>query len=91
MVAEDSIPESERFYCPKPQCSALLVVLPEDRGRAGAGAAPVACLACGASLCIKCCSLWHAGLSCAQYQVGGPELKPTGPGGWRSCSPCSPP
>ncbi len=68
LEAEQAIPQAERFYCPKPECSALLL-LPAS-GSAASLAGPSACPECRTRVCLACKVVWHANMSCRQYQVG---------------------
>lgn len=55
-------------------------VLPSDT--------PIDCPYCKHQLCANCSVAWHAGMTCQQYQVGGP---PAAPAAAREASPCTGP
>ncbi|XP_019099657.1 PREDICTED: putative E3 ubiquitin-protein ligase ARI4 [Camelina sativa] len=77
-IKEDTIPITQRIYCPNPRCSALMSIkeagvwiyfskfTKEARVRRR-------CFECGQLLCIKCKVPWHSDLSCDDYKKLGPN------------------
>ncbi|KAI6679803.1 hypothetical protein NL676_033684 [Syzygium grande] len=61
-LCEALILESERFYCPYKDCSALLI----KDGRAAMRESE--CLNCRRLFCVKCRVPWHAGMGCEEFQ-----------------------
>ena len=53
-----------KLYCPNPKCSMLLIA---DVKQADA---PMDCPHCSKPICTACGVMWHAGLTCQQFQVG---------------------
>ncbi|KAJ7282157.1 hypothetical protein O6H91_22G048900 [Diphasiastrum complanatum] len=80
---EAAIPETERLYCPYPDCSSLLIKPEIDMSRQSASSAHphmsavgcVECEACHRAFCMECAVPWHGDLTCAEYQD---ELKSPG-------------
>lgn len=100
-IKENTIPVTERVYCPFPRCSALmsktkisksasslLSVYPESGVRR--------CVECRGLFCVDCKVQWHGKLSCTEYK----KLHPNPPADdvklnslasnkmWRQCSKC---
>lgn len=65
VMAEASIPEQARFYCPNRRCSA-----PFPLDREPQPDTPSFCPACDSKICTHCRVVWHKGFRCAEYQVG---------------------
>ncbi|KAH9311613.1 hypothetical protein KI387_026648, partial [Taxus chinensis] len=67
VILEAQIPESEKVYCPFPDCSGLLVkedvagIMVED-------ILNVECPFCNRMFCVRCMVPWHADLDCSQFQ-----------------------
>ncbi|XP_010535583.1 PREDICTED: uncharacterized protein LOC104810839 [Tarenaya hassleriana] len=100
-IREDSIPVTDKVYCPYPKCSALmskaelsgsseglLSVRPHSSGVRR-------CIECHGHFCINCKVPWHDNLSCADYK----KLHPDPPADaklkslaslhkWRQCLKC---
>ncbi|XP_076915683.1 E3 ubiquitin-protein ligase RSL1-like [Bidens hawaiensis] len=74
-VKEESIPVTEKVYCPYPKCSALMskaevFKLPRLIGEVGA----VTCYKCHGKFCINCRVPWHNDMNCAEYKIRNPRL-----------------
>jgi len=81
LEVEHSIPVSQRFYCPYPTCSALMIAEPaatepqRPRGDGGMQRDPTPsaeCMECHRLVCMICRSAWHSGYTCAQFQALNP-------------------
>ncbi|GLJ26369.1 hypothetical protein SUGI_0508050 [Cryptomeria japonica] len=67
VIVEAQIPESEKVYCPFPNCSGLLVK--EDVASLRADDILNAeCPFCNRMFCVRCMVPWHAELTCSQFQ-----------------------
>ncbi|PSC76100.1 E3 ubiquitin-ligase ARI4 [Micractinium conductrix] len=64
VMAEASIPEQARFYCPNRRCSA-----PFPLDREPQPDTPSFCPACDSKICTHCRVVWHKGFRCAEYQA----------------------
>ncbi|KAH9305590.1 hypothetical protein KI387_009994 [Taxus chinensis] len=74
VLVEADIPESQRFYCPYKDCSALLVKdVPEFGSSAGAVINQSECPNCRKLFCAQCVVPWHAGFECNEYQRLSPS------------------
>lgn len=62
MEAEAKIPASAKFWCPKKECSNLLIVKKSTH-------LEVECTACRAYLCTGCRSFGHGGMTCAEAEA----------------------
>lgn len=68
------IPPSQKFYCPFPDCSALLLkdIVPDELGSSSGAAAVVIteseCPECRRLFCAQCSVPWHSGLDCSEFQ-----------------------
>lgn len=86
LATEASIPEASKFYCPYPECSALMVA--EERGPNQ----QAECLACHRWLCLWCRTPWHHNQSCGQAKASatddGPLLQLARQCRWRQCQRC---
>ncbi|CAA7038220.1 unnamed protein product [Microthlaspi erraticum] len=93
---EDSIPLTQRIYCPNRSCSALMseteLYKPSEAG------GKRICVKCGRPFCISCKVSWHSYLSCSFYKRLHPNPTYTANGGklkalarkegWRQCRKC---
>lgn len=81
-LEEAAIPESDKVYCPYPNCSALMTLSGLDRSRQACSSShpfPTAigcseCHQCHKFFCIECRVPWHTGMSCQEYQRRAPQL-----------------
>ncbi|KAD4584899.1 hypothetical protein R6Q59_036259 [Mikania micrantha] len=62
ILCESLILESDKFYCPFKDCSAMLV----DDG--GVAVTSSECPNCNRLFCAQCKVAWHCGLNCADFQ-----------------------
>ncbi|KAJ0794440.1 putative transcription factor C2H2 family [Helianthus annuus] len=62
ILCESVIMESQKFYCPFKDCSAMLV----DDG--GVAVTQSECPNCNRLFCAQCKVAWHCGISCAEFQ-----------------------
>ncbi|CAL9244340.1 unnamed protein product [Arabidopsis halleri] len=92
-IKEDSIPYSQRFYCPYQSCSYLMSKT--DISSSSAEKSGLRrCFKCGGSFCIHCKVPWHTSLSCTKYkrlhtQNDDAKLKSLANANrWRQCSNC---
>lgn len=91
-MGEDSIPVTDRVYCPNPTCSALMSVTELDQ----LTGSKRCCVKCGESFCIKCKVPWHDNLSCKRYKklhsnrtTNDKQLNElANQESWRQCSKC---
>ena len=60
---EAAIPEASKFWCPHPDCSALMVL--DTSGPMQQEQCP----SCHRALCAWCRSPWHTGLTCGENKV----------------------
>lgn len=73
-IKEESIPVTEKIYCPYPKCSALMsrneVILPEysSKQRPYGSSKVRKCIQCDGSFCIDCKVPWHEKMSCNDYK-----------------------
>lgn len=75
LEAELSIPEAERFYCPRPDCSALLLLPLGGASSSSRISVPAICPECHALVCVACKVAWHTGMTCREFQAR-PLLNP---------------
>ncbi|CAH8267532.1 unnamed protein product [Arabidopsis lyrata] len=68
-IEEESVPVTERFYCPNPRCSALMSKTKLSKFIEEDGS--MRCFQCGERFCMNCKVLWHSSLSCDDYKVLG--------------------
>lgn len=81
-LEEAAIPDSDKVYCPYPNCSALMTLSGIDRSRQACSSShpfPTAigcteCKQCHKLFCIECRVPWHIGISCQEYQRRAPQL-----------------
>ena len=104
-IKEESIPATEKIYCPYPKCSALMslneAICPQQES---SSKQPVygssglrQCIECSGSFCIQCKVPWHDRMSCNDYkrlnpQNHGEELKLKALARqklWRQCIKCN--
>ncbi|KAJ0816987.1 putative transcription factor C2H2 family [Helianthus annuus] len=62
ILCESLIMESQKFYCPFKDCSAMLV----DDG--GVVVTQSECPSCNRLFCAQCKVAWHCGISCVEFQ-----------------------
>ncbi|KAJ4772166.1 RING/U-box superfamily protein [Rhynchospora pubera] len=86
-LKEESIPPSQKVYCPNPRCSMLMsimeAIIPPNLSRASTSrgfsydnSGLRKCVKCEGSFCINCKVKWHEGMSCAEYKRRNPNPKP---------------
>ncbi|KAK1577643.1 hypothetical protein Q3G72_023512 [Acer saccharum] len=63
-LCEELIDESERFYCPYKDCSALLLNDCKEEVIVVEAECPV----CHRLFCAQCCVPWHSGVECEEFQ-----------------------
>lgn len=69
LLAEASIPEHERLYCPYSDCSELFLKTPSSSSSSQTAIWKDAmCVSCKRNFCLSCEVPSHAPLSCAEYQ-----------------------
>lgn len=66
-IKEDSIPVSERFYCPNLRCSALMSEKELWKSTKEAGVRRC-CGKCGEPFCSRCKVPWHSNMLCDHYK-----------------------
>ncbi|KAI7749551.1 LOW QUALITY PROTEIN: hypothetical protein M8C21_021918 [Ambrosia artemisiifolia] len=72
-LKEESIPVTEKVYCPYPKCSTLMSKAELERlpiSVIGFGART--CYKCHGNFCIKCKVPWHENITCAEYKRRNP-------------------
>lgn len=81
-LIEVNIPESERVYCPFPNCSALMDRREMDTVREASTSSGVLvtstrkeCVECLRFFCVECRVPWHVSMSCQAYQKLPPALR----------------
>lgn len=67
VLCESMIPQSEKFYCPFKDCSAMLVNDSSSDGD-GEGVRQSECPICHRLFCAQCYVPWHAGIECEAFQ-----------------------
>ncbi|KAI7749549.1 hypothetical protein M8C21_021916 [Ambrosia artemisiifolia] len=102
-VKEDSIPPSDKVYCPFPNCSALMSKdevkehTPTSSSTAAAGDTGMRrCVDCNRHFCINCKVPWHDNVTCSDYMnsrkfrsSGDAKLKSLATKKhWRECIKC---
>ncbi|WOG85449.1 hypothetical protein DCAR_0104638 [Daucus carota subsp. sativus] len=98
---EANVLGSDKFYCPYPDCSALLI--PHEcslaRGSSSnqAGSICLECSVCQRFICVDCGVPWHSSMTCEEYQNLPLEERDTGDvtlhqlaqdKRWRQCQQC---
>lgn len=101
-LKEDSIPVTEKVYCPYPRCSALMskkealeYANTTSVGAIRAGARK--CMTCNGLFCINCMVPWHSKMTCFEYKRSNPfpqaedaKLKSLATRNlWRQCVKCN--
>ncbi|KAK9813742.1 hypothetical protein WJX73_006269 [Symbiochloris irregularis] len=83
---EAAIPESIKFYCPRPQCSHLMVLenaRPDEQAE---------CQKCRQNLCLWCKTVGHPGKTCGENKSGESHddklLELAQKNKWRQCPKC---
>ncbi|PRQ33724.1 putative aminoacyltransferase, E1 ubiquitin-activating enzyme [Rosa chinensis] len=76
-IKESSIPVTEKVYCPKPRCSALMskkeVLQYTSSFYAGAEQSGARrCMKCHSYFCINCKVPWHSDMTCYDYKRSHP-------------------
>lgn len=73
-LKEDSIPVTEKVYCPYPRCSALMskkeafdYAITTSVSDVKAGARK--CIACNGLFCLNCKAPWHSKMTCFTYKL----------------------
>lgn len=80
-LIEVNMPDSERVYCPFPNCSALMNRKDIDASNEGASTSSLSsvtatrCVECHRMFCVECRVPWHVLMSCQQYQQLPPSLR----------------
>ncbi|XP_010425977.1 PREDICTED: E3 ubiquitin-protein ligase RNF144A-like [Camelina sativa] len=64
-ILEESIPLTDRLYCPNPRCSALMSKTEISKSTEDKS---MRCFRCGERFCINCKVSWHSNLSCNDYK-----------------------
>lgn len=89
-IREDSIPYSQRVYCPYQRCSYLMSKTELSSSSAEYGRRR--CFKCGGDFCIHCKVPWHSKLTCTKYKrlhTQNDVLKSLANlREWRQCSNC---
>lgn len=71
-LSEAKVPDSERMYCPYPNCSVLLNPRNCLSSRASSSSQSdnscFECPACQRYICVECAVPWHSSMSCEEYQ-----------------------
>lgn len=93
---ENSIPVTEKVYCPNPKCSALMSkseVLEYAKSFGAERSAARKCTKCNGLFCIDCKVPWHSNMTCWDYKKKNPEdlkLKSLANRNlWRQCVKCN--
>lgn len=93
---ENSIPVTEKVYCPNPKCSALMSkseVLEYAKSFGAERSAARKCTICHGLFCIDCKVPWHSNMTCWDYKKKNPEdlkLKSLANRNlWRQCVKCN--
>ncbi|KAL2654082.1 hypothetical protein R1flu_022210 [Riccia fluitans] len=77
-LTEASIPESERVFCPFPNCSSFMSRLPTSAAPSSSTTGVVEsteCMECHRLFCAECLVPWHADISCDEYQKFPPDAR----------------
>ncbi|KAF3329915.1 E3 ubiquitin-protein ligase rbrA [Carex littledalei] len=86
-IKEESIPPSQKVYCPNPRCSMLMslteTIKPSNFSRASTSkgisydnSGLRKCVKCEGLFCLNCKVNWHEGMSCGEYKRRNPNPKP---------------
>ncbi|KAH7664530.1 E3 ubiquitin-protein ligase RNF144 protein, partial [Dioscorea alata] len=65
-LCENMVADTEKFYCPFKNCSALLI-------NDGEGITQTECPYCHRMFCAQCKVAWHVGFNCREYQRLGED------------------
>ena len=68
-IVETMIPDSEKFYCPFNDCSAMLLNENEEETRMMRESE---CPHCRRLFCVQCLVPWHVGMECREFQRQNP-------------------
>ncbi|KAJ0980998.1 hypothetical protein J5N97_009253 [Dioscorea zingiberensis] len=68
-LCESMVLDAKKFYCPFEDCSMLLLDDAEEK------VAQAECPSCRRMFCAQCKVVWHAGLSCQEFQSLDPNEK----------------
>ncbi|CAH2047620.1 unnamed protein product [Thlaspi arvense] len=71
MIQDESIPVTDRVYCPNLRCSALMSRTEISKSTEQDGSMRC-CFKCGKPFCISCIVSWHSNLSWDDYKRLGP-------------------
>ncbi|KAL3616411.1 hypothetical protein CASFOL_039801 [Castilleja foliolosa] len=99
-IKEDSVPVTEKVYCPYPKCSALMskreVFEYSLKAILGAGLSRLRkCVKCDGRFCVDCKVPWHNNMTCSVYKTIYPQpeevkLKSLAATNlWRQCVKCN--
>uniref|UniRef100_A0A251SRN9 RBR-type E3 ubiquitin transferase n=1 Tax=Helianthus annuus TaxID=4232 RepID=A0A251SRN9_HELAN len=69
-LKEDSIPVTEKVYCPYPKCSTLMSTTEALGSIDEIGA--ITCYKCHGNFCIDCRVPWHTNMNCEEYKRRNP-------------------
>ncbi|EOA28884.1 hypothetical protein CARUB_v10025138mg, partial [Capsella rubella] len=91
-IKDDSIPVTNRGYCPNPRCSTLM----SETELSGQFGFRQYCVKCNEPFCINCKVPWHSNLSCNQYNRLHPNqtvndillMELVNEKRWRQCRKC---
>ncbi|KAJ0694520.1 putative transcription factor C2H2 family [Helianthus annuus] len=96
-MKEDSIPVTEKVYCPYPKCSTLMSTTEAHKHpRLVNGFGARTCYKCHGNFCVYCRVPWHENMTCVEYKrrnltslVEDPKLKNLAARNlWRQCIKC---
>ncbi|MFS8005279.1 putative transcription factor C2H2 family [Helianthus anomalus] len=72
-LKEESIPVTDKVYCPYPKCSTLMSKAELERLRISViGFGARTCYKCHGIFCVKCRVPWHENMKCAEYKRRNP-------------------
>eukprot|EP00262_Sarcandra_glabra_P016387 TRINITY_DN5329_c0_g1_i1.p1 TRINITY_DN5329_c0_g1~~TRINITY_DN5329_c0_g1_i1.p1 ORF type:complete len:550 (-),score=87.71 TRINITY_DN5329_c0_g1_i1:261-1910(-) len=82
-IKEASIPETEKFYCPYPKCSALMsrsdIIRPPQESssihQAVIRSVIRKCIKCNGLFCLNCKVPWHVKMTCHEYKLSHPYAR----------------
>ncbi|CAA0842153.1 RING/U-box superfamily protein [Striga hermonthica] len=67
-LCEAAILDTEKFYCPFKDCSALLFCEEKGKNKVNVAAVASVCSYCKRDFCAKCMLPWHFGLTCDEFK-----------------------